>query len=108
MKSLQFFPTHRSILKPASLFELSDHERSIWVADTAVADKLLGAFGSNSGLTTTFVPPFAELESSSVAIMTTLKFPALVYWWLALKTDTPVARVSIVFGEPSPQLIWTV
>jgi len=40
----------RSILNPVSLFELSVHERLIWLDDAAVAVRLLGAAGVGVGV----------------------------------------------------------
>ena len=50
-KVLHFpFSEHRSIKKPSSLFELSAQARSIWAADAAFADKLVGAAGGGVGV----------------------------------------------------------
>jgi len=40
----------RSILNPVSLFELSVHDRLIWLDDAAVAVRLLGAAGVGVGV----------------------------------------------------------
>ena len=31
-----------------------------------------------------------------------------LYWWLAVKVNTPAARLIVVFGDPSPHEITTV
>ena len=46
---MQLAPRQRSILKPASLPELSFQARSIRLIETAVAVKLLGAAGGEGG-----------------------------------------------------------
>ena len=51
----------RSILNPDSLFELFVQERLIWEVETAVAERLEGAFGGGSltftATSSVIVPP---------------------------------------------------
>src|SRR5215471_1104518 len=57
MKFEQPEPAHRSISNPVSLFELSVQARLIWLVETAVAARFVGAFGFDAPPPPPPVPP---------------------------------------------------
>jgi predicted alpha/beta-hydrolase family hydrolase len=60
----------RSILNPVSLLELSDQVRLIWLEDTALATKLLGALGGVDapGVVTLIAEEVARLPFGATAL----------------------------------------
>ncbi|HME41684.1 MAG TPA: hypothetical protein VKF36_01245 [Syntrophorhabdales bacterium] len=84
-------PVQRSILKPFSLLALSVQDRLIWLLETAVADKLLGALSVT--VPRELYPPktvegFKDNELSMTAGFTTRL--TLTAWGLLLAPAAPL------------------